>query len=449
MKLLDGIQGENLFDFYLPFRDDTESPMIFHRWALAGGIASLLRRNTWIEHGPMRIYPNMYIQLIGSPGTRKSTAIKMVKSMIQAVGYETIAADKTSKEKFLLDLDGFSELDEDELKANPDKALDKILGLDDSESRCISIFADEFNEFVGSGNIEFLSLLGNLWDYEGIYKSRLKNSKSLEIRNPTVTILSGNTPTSFALAIPPESGGQGFLSRLILIHARDSGKKIAFPKEPDSDDLFFFQNAMANIERRCIGPLQISDSVAKLLETIYVNWRPLTDSRLTTYSTRRFTHLLKLLIICVAARVAVAPDDELVAYEVTEEDVYYANSMLAHAEAYMADALGEYGKSQTAQIAHRIIEVVDNATREGRTVKHSEIAANFTNEFKNIQELVQLIQSLVTSKKIGLTHTQGADQIPCYISSRTPIKVKSEKGHFDMNLMWEVRNHQCDMTTVR
>ncbi|MFK5283171.1 hypothetical protein ACI3PL_26730, partial [Lacticaseibacillus paracasei] len=72
------------------------------------------------------------------------------------------------------------------------------------------IAADEFNNFIGLGNTDFISILGELWDYEGVYDYRLKNSKSVFIPYPTISILGGNTPTGFSQAFPPESIGQGF-----------------------------------------------------------------------------------------------------------------------------------------------------------------------------------------------------------------------------------------------
>ena len=64
--------------------------------------------------------------LVGASGTRKSTAIKLFKKLIQQAGYDTIAADKTTKEKFILDLSG--EQDDDAKSVNTDDFLDQPLG---------------------------------------------------------------------------------------------------------------------------------------------------------------------------------------------------------------------------------------------------------------------------------------------------------------------------------
>jgi len=177
----------------------------------------------------------MYVMLIGDPGTRKSTAIKTSKRILSASGYDKFSAERTSKEKFLLDLEG---VEDDTGSVKDASAVMRNLFGDDYanvDPREVFVVADEFNEFVGSGNLEFLSLLGSLWDWDdpvAPFKQRLKTSRSVSIFQPTINILSGNTHAGFAEAFPPQTLGQGFLSRLILVFGESSGKKFAFPEKP-------------------------------------------------------------------------------------------------------------------------------------------------------------------------------------------------------------------------
>lgn len=437
MKLLQGAEGDNLFDYYLQFRSSTESPAVYHRWSLAAAIGALLRRNTWLQQGALTVYPSMYIQLIGEPGARKSTAIKFVRKHMRDTGYTEIAASKTSKEKFLMDLQGAHQDDQDYTE-NPDKALDRVLGLDEFEDRCYSIMADEFVDFVGSGNMEFLSLLGVLWDCPEEYSFRLKNSKSLDIKNPTVTLLSGNTFTSFAEALPPESGGQGFLSRLLLIYG-ESKKKIAFPEPPDEEDEMIITEALKHMVLRCQGPLNLSPEVKKKLEEIYAKWEPLHDSRLSTYSSRRFTHLLRLLIVVTAARMAVS--DVNTPYEVIIEDVMYANSMLTYAENFMPTALGQYGKAQNWKVIQRMLMWVEEETKGGKPVTSSMFKKQFVKDFRNVKELWDAIVGLVESQKLHhleFTDEKSGEKKQGWLPVKKQIRNSCE-GLYDFNLLWEVR----------
>src|SRR6478735_6181970 len=214
-------QGD-LFELYFEYVKKSESPIIFHRWSLISAVSVWLGRSCWLPFGPSRIFPNQYIMLIGNPGARKSTAIKGVKRILSSAGFNSFSAEKTTKEKFLMDLQG----DADE-HSNGEQVINLFGGSGASGlPREVFIPADEFNEFTGSGNVEFLSMLGALWDWDDPnvpYKNRVKNSKSVEIYQPTVNILAGNTHSGFAEAFPVQILGQGFMSRLILVHAEPTG----------------------------------------------------------------------------------------------------------------------------------------------------------------------------------------------------------------------------------
>ena len=100
--------------------------------------------------------------LMGGAGSRKSTAIKIATNLIRKAGYSNIAAERTTKEKFLMDLAG--DANEFDPSVDPSDIMEQnLFGPSVSTTDCeILVAADEFNTFVGNGNIEFLSLLGLL-----------------------------------------------------------------------------------------------------------------------------------------------------------------------------------------------------------------------------------------------------------------------------------------------
>jgi len=258
--------AEDFLSSYLNYASDTEVPAIFHRWSAISSIGAYLGRRYYFDHGHFTLYPNIYSMLVGVSGTRKSTAIKLFKKLIQAAGYTSIAADKTTKEKFILDLSGEGEAEAKAL--DTDSFLDQNLWGDDADTKPdaeIFIMADEFNDFFGNGNIEFISLLGTLWDYSGIYRNRIKNGKSVSINNPTVSILGGNTPTNLSIAFPPEVIGQGFFSRLLFIYGEPNGRKITFPKPPDPEHTAYIVNALRTIRTRAFGSAKLTEGQSNFL----------------------------------------------------------------------------------------------------------------------------------------------------------------------------------------
>jgi hypothetical protein len=343
-----------LFDSYFQYVERTESPMVFHRWSILACLGAMLGRQYYLPFGDFNIIPNQYIMLIGDPGTRKSTAIKMAKKLISSAGYDKFSAERTSKEKFLLDLEG---VEDDDGKVTTSSVMQNLFGDDaiGGEPREVFVTADEFNEFVGSSNLEFLSLLGSLWDWDSPdapFKQRLKTSRSVNIYQPTINILAGNTHAGFAEAFPPQAIGQGFLSRLILVYGEGTGKRITFPERPDELLKAAIINKLQEIRAEVHGEATMTEKAKGMLEVIYRTFEGLEDARFKHYSTRRFTHLLKLCLLSAASNVR---------REVRAEDVLFANTLLSFTEHKMPNAMGEFGKAKNADVAARIMSVLAEA----------------------------------------------------------------------------------------
>jgi hypothetical protein len=409
----------DLFDEYFYLREDTEPPAVFHRWSLIGCIGAWLGRQVWLPFGSQRIFPNQYIMFIGTPGSRKSTAINMARVLIDGCGYDTYAADKTSKEKFLIDLSG-QDIDLSP-RATRGKSADDILeqfnvlDIHDGIPKEVFIVADEFNDFMGNANIEFQSLLGRFWDWDkesAPYSHRLKNSKAVEIYQPTVNILSGNTPQGFADCFPLASIGQGFMSRLILIHGEPSGKKFSDPPEPSKP---LTEKLMAHfyaMRSKVKGPMKKTPEAASTLDTLYRSWPELDDSRFSHYSTRRYTHLLKLCVIFAAARLST---------EITRRDVIYANTVLAYAETNMPKAIGELGTSRMSQASNKLMQFLYEA-RQPKT--HHELFKVVRNDLENPRHMTDLLINLTMADKIQVITLPDSNGKVAYLPKRDLISRK-------------------------
>lgn len=387
----------NFWDAYFQYREQTEPPVVFHRWALIGCIGAWLGRSTWYPFGSGRIFPNQYIMFVGNPGSRKTTAINQAKSLLTGCNYTTYAADKTSKEKFLIDLSG-QDMDFSERSTRGKSGEDildtiNVLDISDGIPKEVFITADEFNDFMGNANIEFQSLLGRFWDWDNEtapYSHRLKNSKAVNIYQPTVSILSGNTPQGFADCFPLSSIGQGFMSRLLLIHGEPSGKKFSKPPMPNKAEGEALMHHLYQMKSKVNGPMTETEAARGALDLIYHSWPELEDSRFGHYSTRRYTHLLKLCIIFAAARLST---------EINKLDVIHANTVLAYAETNMPKAIGELGTSRISQASNKIMQFLYEA-RQPRTTQ--ELFKVVRNDLERPGDLHNLLVNLTMAEKIQL-----------------------------------------------
>lgn len=396
--------------------------MIFNRWAIISCIGASLGRQYYLPFGDSNIFPNMYTMLIGDPGTRKSSAIKGAKRILAQAGYDKFSADRTSKEKFLIDLEG--KTDEDGKIVEGNLAMEAMFG--DSTENCdpceTFIVSDEFNEFVGAGNIEFLSMLGNLWDWDSpqmAFKQRLKTTRSVSIYQPTISILSGNTHAGFTQAFPPEAIGQGFMSRLLLIYGEASGKKIAFPTKP-SDELRLrvIDNIIAM--RQCaVGEATMTTQARQMLEVIYRTFTDLGDARFKHYSTRRFTHLLKLCLVCTASNHRT---------EIGAADVLYANTILTFTEHSMPKAMGEYGKSRHTDVLAKILAILSDVKVP---IQQSDLWKQVQSDLDKPDDLIKLLAGLVQADKIQWVDRKG------YLIVRKVLK--TDAIYVDFSLLREYR----------
>lgn len=380
---------DNFFDLYLEYTAKTEAPTFFHRWSIISCLGAYLGRQTYFHHGFFTLYPNIYTMLIGSPGTKKSSAIKISASLLKQAGYNTFGAKKTRQEKFLLDLA------EQHTPHTADDMLEQNLFGDAEELESVVtecfVAADEFNNFIGIGNLDFMSILGELWDYEGTYDYKLKNSKSVLIPNPTVSILGGNTPTGFSHAFPTEAVGQGFFSRLLLVYAEPSGIKFTFPPPPNKELQAELISFLQRIKSEVIGEMDLTPDAIHLVDRIYREWPGIDDVRFEHYTNRRLTHLLKLCVIVAAAFLKTTIDTAVVTY---------ANTVLTYTEYLMPKALGEFGKARNSDVTHKIMTVLDQ-TNKALTL--ADLWKHVAHDLERREQLMEILGNLNVAEKIQVT----------------------------------------------
>jgi len=358
--------------------------------------------------------------LLGNAGTRKSTAIKIAERLIAKAGYNTIAADRTTKEAFLLDLSGMRNILFDTAgRKTVDEIMEENLFGDAAATHIpeMLIAADEFNIFVGNGNIEFLSMLGKLWDHEGPFKDKVKNSKSVELDDPFISIIAGNTPTGFSLAFPAESIGQGIFSRIVLVHGESTGKKITFPVSPPAASVSKMIELLQAIKVVAKGNAVASPDAEKLLNAIYQTHIPIVDVRFESYMNRRFTHLIKLCLVLSAASLR---------NTIEEIDVLYANTILTHAEHSMSKALGEFGKARHSDVSHKLVQILEGRF-EPITIK--ELWGQLHNDLDDMGTMKDMLSSLILADKIISTKTG-------FLARRKIMEEKAGK-YVDFNLLTE------------
>lgn len=378
---------EDFFQSYFEYASVTksESPAIFHRWSAISMVGALLGRQCYLPFGHSYIYPNQYIMIMGSPGSRKSSAINIATKLLKLTGYTRFSSDKTSKERFLMDMNPIP--DEDE--------LEDLLDLTLEEPAATYVAIGEFTDFIGQGNMEFVTMLTNLWDCPSEYTQPKIHGKSVKVNEPVVNILGGNTAQGFTLAFPPEALGNGFLSRLIFVHGETTGRKVTFPKPPDRELEEQLVIRLKEIKSKCRGAFTITEEAESLFDRMYNEVVEIEDNRFKHYNTRRLTHLIKLAMIIAVTDLRM---------EIDTEDVLKANTLLYYTEKKMPKALGEFGKSRYSDISNTILDIL-NTTKSPLT--SNDIYKKVSQDIGKMAELIEVIKNLQHADKIQLVTVRG------------------------------------------
>jgi len=406
------------FDLYFSYVGETECPRIFHRWTAISCIAALVGRDIYIPFGHSEIYPSIYVMLMGAPGTRKSTAIKIGQKLVATVGYDHFSADRTSKEALWLDM-----------QSEQEKNMEFYLGDKDLEELELNIptelyiVADEFNDFMGVRNEEFQTALTKMWDSPSEYKTRAKNSANTNIFKPTVNVLGGNTPGGLSKGFGVEAINGGFFSRIIFIHAEPTGTKIPFPASPPGNIKLQLLSHIRKV-RELQGVINLDKETKRLLGEIYHKCPGIPDRRFNYYQTRRHTNLLKLCIIMAAAR------NDL---SLNEEDIISANTLLHVTELQMPQAFGEFGLAKNAEVTNTVMDIIRTATKKGKPINAQDIWQQVYQDLQDPKDLSQILSSLIKAEKIN----QVASGVGRGFLLKQKYEVKWENGLIDYGMLTE------------
>lgn len=355
----------------------------------------------------METYPNMYVMLVGTPGTRKSTAVSIGKRAVksstgvrfappdtggQRQGLVTaMLGNKDSSELFLgaaaLNArDGsLAALTLDEVQEITDEAPEEAV-IHHEDAHAIMISTGEISELLGQNNHAMLGFLTKMWDGED-YEYGLKSSL-IELKKPLINMIGCATPTTMALTMPPAAGGQGFLSRVILVYGARKYKAVPWPAAPKDSLVMRVNDCLSSCYYDRQGMFVQDPSAKSYAETLYDFPLDIADSRFGYYNERRFTHLIKLAMALAATRRS----------QIIEKvDYEWAHRILRATEAGMPDALGEFGMNPLAQLKQQILENL----RHNHVVPLDVLQAQFHRDAK-ATDIVETVKELQRVNQVTL-----------------------------------------------
>ena len=253
----------------------------------------------------MKLYPNLYICLVGGPGSGKSVAISGAREYAQdksCKDYVKVISDSITREAFFVQMEKayFVKLK----KEVAEDAVDEL----DAKHSSISVMSPELGAFLQSKNMPFIRAIADLYDCDrpgDVYAYLLKQADSSVIQKPWLALLGGTTPDDLAEILPKAAVGQGFTSRLILVWSDDEYETDdIFRVNKKSDklkaDLLYDYHKMLEMHGEFVFE---NDAEAYMNEWYQARHKTMPiDPMLLHYAPRRLQHYIKLCMVASASR---------------------------------------------------------------------------------------------------------------------------------------------------
>ena len=380
-------QLDNWLDSYLEYTNNTEPPVLFHKWVGISVIASALQRKCKLDWGSLTFYPNLYIVLVAPSGrARKGTAMSVGLQMLEEIGIK-LAAESITREALVRELN-------DAQLTTVDPNTERV----DFHSS-LTVFSPELTVFLGNQNFQLMSDLTDWYDCRTKWTYRTKNMGTDEIKGVWVNLIGATTPSLIQTALPMDAIGGGLTSRIIFVFEQNKAKIVPVPSLTPAERLLRTK-LVQDLEQ--IRLLQGTFKVEKDFVPLWVDWYhaqenkpPFEDVRFNGYIERRPNHVMKLCQIANASRTS--------SMIISRVDLETAISILDATEVKMPLAFSGVGRLDYADIITDVMTFV----YDRKIVTIAELMSRYSSDV-DYKLMGNILESLYVQKV--LTWGQVGDQ---------------------------------------
>lgn len=267
---------------------ESESPRRYYYWAGLSAIAGVMKNSVYLDKFYYKLYPNIFVLLVGKSGIRKGPPVALAKRLVAEVGNTRVISGRASIQAII------SELRTARTMNDNGPPLTDAVGF---------LTSSEFASFIIQDQ-QALTILTDLYDgdYNPEWVNMTKGSGSEKLKNPCLTMIGASNEIHFRDAVPDNALGGGFVARTFIIHA-DKKSTInpltSAPKETISiPQLADYLRVLAKLR----GQFSFSDGGKKIYDEWYSQYSDGDYADTTGTIDRLHDHVLKASMLISLSR---------------------------------------------------------------------------------------------------------------------------------------------------
>lgn len=248
----------------LYYTKDSESPRRYYYWSALAAIAAVVKDNCYLDRFYSKLYPNIYVLLVGRSGLRKGPPVNLAKYLVTNVNNTKTYAGRVSIQGVIADLS--------KTKTNKNGGPPNV----DANG---TLFASEFASFI-IRDPDALTILTDLYDRhynETGWSYLLRNTPEEKLNKPTISLLGASNEIHLQDAIPKNAIGGGFIARTFIVYAnKKQGVNSLMNKPEDTIPLSQLVSQLTEISK-CKGEFKLTDNAKALYDMWYTKLQELED----------------------------------------------------------------------------------------------------------------------------------------------------------------------------
>lgn len=369
----------------LRYTKASESPRRYYYWSALAAIASVVKSNVYLDKFYYKLYPNIYVLLVGRSGLRKGPPVNLARAMVAEVNNTRIFAGRVSIQGVIAELS---------------KARTKKEGGPPQTDASGLLCASEFASFIIQDPAA-LTILTDLYDghYNPEWSYMLRNSPTEKLSKPCLTLFGASNENHLRDILPQNAIGGGFMARTFIIYSNKKSGINALTTKPE--DTIPIEHLYGMLKRigQAKGSFKWAEPARRLYEAWYQQYQEQEQLEDDTTGTmeRLHDHILKAAMLVSLSR----KQDLVLEYDDIEEAIRACQDFVPGAKRI---SLGTGGKAPSAPgTAVFLKELLTNPKHE---ISKPDALQKFWAHF-DVFDLDRITESLFAQKAITITLRPG------------------------------------------